>query len=290
MSNFAHNKNIWAKIPILVTLSRYDQLQDIARYLGIDRTTVVRQLARLEEDVGAKLFERSQGKVTLTSIGADFVKCAETFEVNLNQLTPVKETGDNKISGPIRISIAPHICQVIAPMLNEMALKFADADFEILSSYDFERLGYKETDLAIRLAKIKPAPPLKSILLMKLRGAIYRGRNCKENGRGKIGVIRKDEVPIPNDTIFQREATQIISTNDILVKQELLAAGSIGRLPCWIGDNDPRLERVSPLLPDAKWKLWLTSHGAYSNSVKIGVISEFIVRYFQNQPAGKLPR
>lgn len=61
-------------------VARTGRLNDAARNLGVDHTTVGRRITALEKSIGERLFDRSPGGWQLTEAGADLFPRAETVE------------------------------------------------------------------------------------------------------------------------------------------------------------------------------------------------------------------
>ena len=166
----------------------------------------------------------------------------------------------------------------VAPAFIVLTRKMSKIRFEINSSYALHEVEAREADIALRVLRSPPAFPLIGRKLKDLRGSIYKKKGLPE--KDFVRIIRKGEAEIPRKAKFWPAEAPTIEIDDICGKMELIASGGVGRLPLFMGDHDRRLERVSPVLPDAGWKLWLISHEAFKSSRRIKAITEEISRFF----------
>jgi DNA-binding transcriptional LysR family regulator len=68
-----------------------------------------------------------------------------------------------------------------------------------------------------------------------------------------------------------------------LVNQLMAAASGLGTalLPCYLGDRDERVRRISGVVPDLSSELWIVTHQDLKNTARIraflGVIGDAVV-------------
>lgn len=67
----------WNGYRYFLSLSRHGTLKAAAKKLGINQTTVGRQIAALESELGAQLFEKKSSGYLLTAKGQDILKMVE---------------------------------------------------------------------------------------------------------------------------------------------------------------------------------------------------------------------
>jgi DNA-binding transcriptional LysR family regulator len=70
----------WGQVRTLLEVARAGQFLSAARRLGINHTTVGRQLSALEEELKTKLLERHTTGCTLTGSGEALLAAAERAE------------------------------------------------------------------------------------------------------------------------------------------------------------------------------------------------------------------
>lgn len=278
MGKNAHTGQLWAQMPVLLALSRRGTLDGAAEHLCVNRTTISRRLKMLEQSFGARLFDSADGAYQLTAVGRELLAAAEAAELHLMTIEGTAPNDKELLTGPLRLAVAPHLMLIAAPAMLALAGQMPKVRFEINASYDLHEVEAREADIALRVLRSAPAYPLIGRKLKVLRGSIYKKKGLRE--KNVIEITRDGEAEIPKKSKFWPADTQTIEINDICGKMELIAAGGVGRLPLFMGDNDNRLERASPVLPDAGWKLWLISHQAFKSSRRIKAVSDELARFF----------
>lgn len=282
MGKIAHMDSLWGKMPVLLALSRLGSLEAAAEHLNVNRTTVSRRLKSLEEQVGGVLFHRSDGRYSLTPLGREMLAAVEAAESHLAKMEALLPAQDEPARGPVTLTTAPHLVPLIAPALVTIAEQYPDISLDICSTYQVQQLEAREADIALRVLRTEPQHPLVGRRLRRLSGAMY-GAKTPQTDR-PVFIERHGEVPVPEDFISWDDSTPKLTTDDIVAKLELQAAGGIGRLPVFMGDADPRLKRVSGLLPDAGWSLWLLTHEAFRASPRLRLVIDAITAHFQQLP------
>ncbi|NVJ96953.1 MAG: LysR family transcriptional regulator [Alphaproteobacteria bacterium] len=263
-------------MPIVLAIARTGSVEGAAKTLSIDRTTVGRRLKALEHLLGARLFDRLQGRYQVTALGREVLGAAEAAEqdlVSVQSLVPDERTGSQQ--APLLITTAPHLMPVLAPAIMDLH-EARNIKIELKASYSLADMEAREADIALRLMKKGPDFPLVGRKLKDLRGAMFRP---KHHNRKSLPYIERDfDTGIPDFAqpwIGDMPNLRSSSTGSLV---ELIAAGGIGRLPLFVGDNDPRLERASDILPDEGWQLWLVSHDAFSRSPRIKDAIDILAR------------
>ncbi len=93
----------WDNVRIFLAVARASQFLAAARLLRVDHATVTRRITRLEEALGAKLFERRTSGCVITEAGERFLAAAERIEGDMLRIQAELSTEDVKVSGTVRI-------------------------------------------------------------------------------------------------------------------------------------------------------------------------------------------
>ena len=103
----------------LTTVAELGGLRRAARHLGIAQPAITRSIRDLEHELGATLFERSAAGMTLTPIGAAFVRRSMAAQLELDrardEVQQLKGISTGTVS--IGLSTAPHVAML--PMVLE---------------------------------------------------------------------------------------------------------------------------------------------------------------------------
>jgi DNA-binding transcriptional LysR family regulator len=135
----------------LVLVADTGSLTEAARRLGLTPSGVSKQLARLEEQLGARLLERTTRRVRPTLVGRELCQKVkplfESFEDAARAVRDHRET----IAGRVRVSAAPAFGRaVLIPTLRALGIAHPGLRFEV--TLTGRRLDFVEDDidLAIR--------------------------------------------------------------------------------------------------------------------------------------------
>lgn len=140
-----------AALKTLVLVVDGGSLTEAARRLGLTPSGISKQLARLEETLGARLLERTTRSVRPTLVGLELCQRVrplfESFEDAARAVREHRET----IAGRVRVSAAPAFGRaVLVPVLRALGVSHPALRFEI--TLTGRRLDFVEDDidLAIR--------------------------------------------------------------------------------------------------------------------------------------------
>jgi LysR family hydrogen peroxide-inducible transcriptional activator len=82
-------------------------------------------IQKLEEELGARLFERGKTEVTVTSVGERVVEQAQKVLEEASRLREMARAGRNPLAGPLKLgvihTVAPYLLPDLIPVLNQRA-------------------------------------------------------------------------------------------------------------------------------------------------------------------------
>ena len=82
-------------------------------------------IQKLEEELGAQLFERGPGEVTVTPVGGRIVEQAQKVLEEAARVKELAQAGRNQLVGVFRLgaihTVAPYLFPDLIPVLNELA-------------------------------------------------------------------------------------------------------------------------------------------------------------------------
>ena len=141
-----------------------------ARRLDLDPSMVSRGIAQLEADLGARLFQRTTRRLSLTEEGAKFLNRIEAvvdeLELVRDELGPDSGPPTGKLSVSTSVAFGQHC---ILPLLNCFCDKYPNLDLDLKMTDANLDLVSEQIDLAIRLA-----PPLEiNVVARKLMSTKY---------------------------------------------------------------------------------------------------------------------
>lgn len=280
----------WTNLQHLLALSREETLPAAAEALGVNRTTVARRIERLEEQLGVRLVEKVGRDLTLTAAGREAVAAAETIEGEFHHLERQVFGRDQKLAGVIRLTLTQGIAILLAPYLADFHDEHPDLMLELSVTNSPESLELMEADVALRMTT---QPPLGLVgkKIARPMTALYASRElaASTDTFGDVDRIR--------NTIFDRnsEASGGVRTNSVDLTLEMIALGKgVSHIPCYMGELDPRVTRISEPTNDVLPEIWLLYHPRSRAQIRIRRFVDHLIAAFEElrpriegtQPAG----
>lgn len=144
----------WDGIRIFLAVARAGQMLGAARTLGADQATVSRRLRALEADLGASLFHRSPGGVTLTEAGEQLLPLAERMESEALQAYSSVGGSNIDLVGTVRIGAPDGLgSYYLAPILAEISEQYPNLSLQLVPLPRTFSLSRREADIAITLER-----------------------------------------------------------------------------------------------------------------------------------------
>lgn len=274
----------WDDIKLFLALMRTGTVRAAATRLGVSHSTVARRIDAMEKKLGVRLFDRLPTGYVVTPVGEDMLNVADHVETELEGLERRILGRDHKLAGRIRVTMVDALAtNLLMPHLAEFTHKYPEIDLEVEVNYEPVDLDYREADIALRFAQ-KPPDHLVGRRLLTCATAAYASHDYLahhdlQNSDTARWIGFGARTPFPG---WVKESTfpnipakgQIVS---LVVQLEACKAGmGIGMLPCFLGEHEPSLRRVSPASPDPNFELWILSHRDMRTNARIRVFSEFI--------------
>jgi DNA-binding transcriptional LysR family regulator len=122
-----------------------------AQRMGLSRSAVGKSIARLEEQLGVRLFHRSTRKQSLTDAGEVFYERCAPALAELEAAEAALDEGRRTPSGRLRVSVPVLFGRrCVAPILLDAARRHPQLELEVSFSDRFVDLVDEGVDLAIR--------------------------------------------------------------------------------------------------------------------------------------------
>ncbi len=164
-------------IKFFVRISKLGSFTKVAEEFNLAKSIVSKEIGRLEEDLGLKLFYRSTRSLTLTPAGESYLLACEQALGSL-------EEAENHLSDGLTPS---GLLRINAPMamgltsLNSITADFIelypDIKLEVYLSDESLNLTKMGFDVALRLASMEFDSPYVGLLLNKYSYALCAGKN-----------------------------------------------------------------------------------------------------------------
>jgi DNA-binding transcriptional LysR family regulator len=276
-------------LSLVLALSRERTLAATAERLGVDLSTVFRRLNALESRLQVRLFDRHARGYQLTSAGERAAGAAERVETELLALDRDISGRDQQLSGVVRVTASETFSYAVLPplfarfqQLHPLIRVALSIDNRVMD------LSRREADVALRVRR-PVDPDLFGRKLTDVAWAFFGPREgslpLRRTQRGfnfdKHTVIGWDEPAriVANEWISANVPPDRINyRSNSLVNQLMTVRAGLGiaLLPCYLGDRDDGVRRISGVLADLSSELWIVTHVDLKNTARIRAFLEFV--------------
>ena len=288
----------WDDARIFLAVARHGSLRSAGRALGLSQPTIGRRLAAFEAAFGGPaLFDRLPEGLRLNTAGAALLPAAEHLESAALSLERRRAAASPALSGTVRVSVGEWAARFLADHLGRTVATPLPAGItlELVESRETANLARREADLAVR-----HHPPDSGDLYITKLGAFAAAVYRRTGNDSKAWVIYTDEQGhYPTARWAQqrlRETGGSIALRASTMPMQLAAicagAGQ-GILPCFVGDNDPLLERVTQPLSEIAAEYWVIVHRDLRRAACVSAVIDWIQALFDCEGdalAGRLSR
>jgi len=280
----------WDNVRIFLAVARAGQFLAAARLLRVDHATVIRRVTRLEEALGAKLFERRTSGCVLTQAGERFLVAAERIEGDMLRVQAELSAEDVAVSGTVRVGAPDGFGTLfLAPCLAGLAARHPALTIQLVPLPRTFSLSNREADLAVVINRPETGR-LVSRKLVDYSLHFYAAKSylAQQPAPRDFGELARHlQVSYVPDLLFSDAlnfvpeifgpAFRRFECASALAQVEAVRAGAgIGILHDYAARADAELVVV---LPDVVFErtYWLATHADTHDLMRVRVVSDFIV-------------
>jgi len=258
-----------------------------ARALEVNHATVIRRIRSLEQQLGSTLFDRTGHSYAITPAGQVAFDAAEHMEAQsagverqiLGQVTEL--SGSIKVTAP-----EPMGRDFLLPPLRVFTRQYPEILIDLSLSMRTYDLGLREADIAIRVTDQPPGDVVGS-KLSTLAMAVYGLAGSVVNAADIDRVISMSptEAPLPEWAVRHCPAarTSLLTDSPSLQAEAIMAGFGYARLPCAMGDLEPKLQRVPDIPLEMGAQVWILTHVDVRTNARIRVFRDFMLQYFRER-------
>ncbi len=260
----------WDDLRMFQVLVHAGTVRRAARVLDVHASTVTRRLERFEKELGARLFHRSPGGLTITDAGRDTLGRVEAIDRQIADLRRVVAGADNRLAGRIVVSLPFVVAGIALPAITALSAAHPGIDVEFVPASADPDIARGEADCALTITD-DPPQHLIGRRVGELALAVYATHGIA-NAHDYSAAGWVESVELPRD--FRLEAFPDVPVRhrcaDISMQYDALRNGlGLGPLPCVLGDSDPRLVRIEPPHPAIVREIWLLAHPDLRSAARI---------------------
>jgi DNA-binding transcriptional LysR family regulator len=287
----------WDDARVFLAVARHGSLRAAGRALGLSQPTIGRRLAAFEATFGGPtLFDRLPEGLRLNAAGEALLPAAEQLESAAWTLERRRAAASPALSGTVRVSVGEWAASFLARCLaGASGAGFPSGiTLELVETQQTANLARREADLALR-----HHPPESGDLYVTKAGvfacAVYR----------RAGTIGDAWVTYPEEQAHYptaryvherlRESGSLVAlraSNMAMQFAAIRAGAGRGVLPCFIGDAEALLERITPPVPEIAAEYWIIVHRDLRRAACVRAVIDWIHRLFderRHELAGTTP-
>jgi len=276
----------WGHLRFFLELARTGSHARAARRLGVDRNTVARRVAALEEELGLPLFERGPQGWCRTSAGQDLAEMASRVEEDVLALTRHADARDQALAGTVRLTTAAHLAaHLLTPALPLLRARHPGLVLEIAADQRTFDLTRREADLALRMGRPRDAGLVTRKLSdmaygLYLSKALVSGRRRAVDFAADLFIgLEEGLANTPQERWLAKVAPErrvVFRTNSTACLFEAARAGvGVAVLPRFVADRDDGLLRLGGPEP-LNHELWLLVHGDLRRTPRVRAVIEWV--------------
>jgi molybdate transport repressor ModE-like protein len=276
---------ITGDLATLLAIAREGSLAGAARRLRVNHSTVFRRLGAIEARLGTRLFERQGGSYVTTAAGEDLLRTAERVEAEVEALERRLSGQDLRLTGSLRMTAPDDLAEVLVmPLIADFRRKYPEITLELVLDNRMLNLTRREADIALRPTR-QPPETLAGRRVATLASAVYASADRKppkdlagpderwiawEEGAGPPNAARWLAAHVDRHAVAYR--------SNSMLNQASAARNGLGLaiLPCFLGDSDARLQRVTAPLDDLTTELWLLTHPDLQRTARIRALLDLL--------------
>jgi len=264
----------WALVRSFLAVLDAGSLMGAARRLHARQPTLSRQIAQLESQLGAPLFERTGRGVTPTALAQGIAESARQMQRSAEALQRRLAGTRDAASGSVRITASRVVATwLLPPVLAALRLAEPGIQVELVSSDALSNLLRREADIAVRMVR-----PQQGSLVARKLADVPLGAAAHERYLARAGTPRAAAELLQHTLIgYDRDDTIVrgfaalgvpvsrqdfaVRTDDQVAYGRLVAEGAgIGFVALYTLAHCPQLRRVLPTLRIPPLPCWLAVH------------------------------
>lgn len=289
-----NSKLHWDDLKIVLAIFESGSLSGAGRELGLSHATVFRHLGDIEARLGVRLFDRAKSGYTPTPAGEEAAAAAGRIH---NQVVDVERRiagRDLRPRGTVRVTTTDTLLAgLLSPIFTGFSKQYQDISLEIAVSNTLFSLSRREADIAIR-PTLTPPEPLIGRKIGTIAQGIYASTDLVGKTTGEFDIQHADWIG-PDERMAYHAldnwmAEQAVTSScryrvDTLFGMYAAVRDGTGVavLPCYLGEGDKGLTRVSGLLPGLSTDLWLLTHTDLRKTARVRAVMDFVADAVKRQ-------
>ena len=282
----------WHLLPVFMAIAEHGSLLAAARHLGLSQPTVGRQLAELERQWGAVLFERTGRGLQATASAHELMPHARRMAEEAAALERTLAQSHTQVAGTVRISASqPVACVLLPPVLAHLQTALPDIQIELVSSNAVSNLLEREADIALRMVQPNQeslvAKRIAQVRMTPCASSTYLQRHGLPRSLADMAQHRLIGLDQQTDMLdgFTASGWPVtrerfaFRTDDFVAYSQAVAAGiGIGFMARYLAASLPQVHIILPEMPMPSLPVWLTVHREIRTSPRIRAVYDALAQ------------
>jgi DNA-binding transcriptional LysR family regulator len=293
----------WSHYRSFLAVLREGSLSGAARALGLAQPTLGRQIAELEQNLGAALFIRSQRGLVPTDAARDIAAHAETMAAAAGAMQRIASGGMDDRAGVVRITASEIVgAEVLPPLLATFRRDHPGIAIELVLSNRVEDLLHGEADIAVRMVR-----PRQQALVARQIGTVTAGFYAHKRYLASapplttLAALPKEHAIVAYDretpflrsvllpVLVTRDDFAFRSDSDLAQLAAIRAGFGIGAIQHGIARRDPDLVPIFPAEIRFELEMWLALHEDLRASRRLRLMMDHLGAGLAVYAAGSQP-
>jgi DNA-binding transcriptional LysR family regulator len=292
-----------AGLAIFAKVVEFESFSKAAEDLGLSKSAVSKQIAALEERLGARLLNRTTRRLSVTNAGARLFERCQTIVAEIEAAEVEAGQLHSRPTGILRISAGMSLGHLhLAPALSTFLQTYPELNVELALNDRIVDLVDEGYDLALRIGELETSSlmqrRLSDIRLITVAAPSYLERQGEPRHPSELvnhvcisysyvwaGGAWRFEIP---DRSHRVRITPRIQVNNGDAMARMAEAGTgITQLPTFLVHDGIRNGHLKPILAEFEpppLGLYAIYPQSRNLSVKVRVFIDFLVRHFAGTP------
>lgn len=280
----------WNHARAFLVTAQEGSLSAAARALNTTQPTVGRQIAALEQELGAVLFDRVGRALVLTDLGTELLEYVQAMGEAANGLSLAASGSSQSIAGQVSIAATDGMTVYhLPPIIAKLREAAPEIEIKLVSSNALQDLRRREADIAIR--HVRPhEPELIARRIRETKGHLYAATEYLErHGRPQsledlanvdfVGFEDPDQVIayLANlDIPLRRDNIKVHTNNGVAIWEMVKRGLGLTVMLRDLGDITPEVECLFEDQIAIAVPIWLTTHRELHTSRRIRLVFDFL--------------
>lgn len=289
----------WSNLEYFLATARGGSLSTAAQELSVNHATVSRRIARLEAELGVRLFTRDTSGYVLTAAGRALLEHAQAMEREVFAIQRKVAGLDRSLEGCVRVVTVDDLAVLRMPAILAEFRELHPAVTVVLDvQTEITDLGRLHADIAIRFGERPQDPNVVSRRIGPASVMLYAstGYLRRHPAPSTAAEIADHDVVMGSESMAGIAMERFIAehvrperialrTNSMLMRRAAVSAGlGIGMLPPGVARLDSDLHEISIELPPLSSRIWMVIHTDLRTNARVRAFADFAYDRLRGDP------